>query len=229
VNEEMTIPIAAVEGSSVESQTPRTIRVFVVQQQVLMAKALCSVLEQHAGIRVAGDASAVSAAQLSKARPDLILLDSDASFEGLCAAIDICRVASPDAKIGVLSGHLSSEVMQRAFSAGADGYIVTDITPVELIAAVTAIASGTLYVDPRLVGIILRRQVGIGRRDRNQLSPRETDIVRLVASGLTNREISQRLGVSDKTVKNHISHIFAKLNVTTRTQVVVHAIRSGLA
>jgi DNA-binding NarL/FixJ family response regulator len=138
-------------------------------------------------------------------------------------------VASPDAKIGVLSGHLSSEVMQRAFSAGADGYIVTDITPVELIAAVTAIASGTLYVDPRLVGIILRRQVGIGRRDRNQLSPRETDIVRLVASGLTNREISQRLGVSDKTVKNHISHIFAKLNVTTRTQVVVHAIRSGLA
>ncbi|HMF29641.1 MAG TPA: response regulator transcription factor, partial [Candidatus Cybelea sp.] len=176
-----------------------------------------------------GDACAVNAAQLSKARPDLILLESDASFETLCNAIGACRTARPSVRIGVLSEHLSSEVMQRAFSAGADGYIVTDITPEELVAAVKAMASGSLYVDPRLVGLILRKHVGIGHRDRNELSPRETDIVRLVACGLTNREISGRLGVSDKTVKNHISHIFAKLNVTTRTQVVIHALRSGLA
>src|SRR5262249_47337675 len=162
---------------SVESPAPgRTIRVFVVQQQVLMAKALCRVLEQDAAIRIAGDACAVNAAQLSKARPDLILLESDASFETLCNAIGACRAARPSVRIGVLSEHLSSEVMQRAFSAGADGYIVTDITPEELVAAVKAMASGSLYVDPRLVGLILRKHVGIGHRDRNELSPRETDI-----------------------------------------------------
>lgn len=226
----MATPVATAEELSVKSPAAaRTIRVFVVQQQVLMAKALCGVLEQDTAIRIAGDACAVKAAQLSKARPDLILLESDTTFETLCNAIGACRSACPSVRIGVLSEHLSSEVMQRALSAGADGYILTDITPAELVAAVKAMASGSLYVDPRLVGLILRKHVGIGHRDRNELSPRETDIVRLVACGLTNREISGRLGVSDKTVKNHISHIFAKLNVSTRTQVVIHAIRSGLA
>jgi DNA-binding NarL/FixJ family response regulator len=227
----MTISVPTVEAGFVESplRGARTIRVFVVQQQGLMAKALCNVLQQSPEVHIVGDASTVNAARLSKVRPDIILLDSDASFEGLCNTIGTCRTACPHARIGVLSEHLSSEVMQRAFSAGADGYVVTDITPDELVAAVKSMGSGSLYVDPRLVGVILRKQVGIARRDRNELSPRETDIVRLVAAGLTNREISERLGLSDKTVKNHISHVFAKLNVTTRTQVVIHAIRSGLA
>jgi DNA-binding NarL/FixJ family response regulator len=119
--------------------------------------------------------------------------------------------------------------MQRAFSAGADGYIVKDILPEELIAAVKTMSAGSLYVDPRLVGFILRRHAGVGRREPNELSRREGDVVRLIAAGLSNREISQRLGLSDKTVKNHISHIFSKLDVTARTQVVVYAIRNGLA
>ncbi len=205
------------------------IRVYVVKPQALLAKALCNVLQHDPEIVVAGDSAAVSAHKLSKTHPNLILLDSNTGFEELCNAIGTCRIASPNARIGVLSEHLSSEVMQRAFSAGADGYIVTDITPDQLVAAVKAMAGGSLYVDPRLVGLILRKQVGIGRHDRNELSPRETDVVRLVAAGLTNREISTRLSLSDKTVKNHISHIFAKLNVTTRTQLVIYAIKSGLA
>jgi DNA-binding NarL/FixJ family response regulator len=230
----MTIPvptIAGVVGLPEEpiARNPSQTRVYVVKPQALLAKALCNILQHDPEIVVAGDGAAVSSHKLSKARPDLILLDSNGSFEALCNAIGSCRVACPNARIGVLSEHLSSEVMQRAFSAGADGYIVTDITPDQLVAAVKAMAGGTLYVDPRLVGVILRRQVGIGRRDRNELSPRETDIVRLVAAGMTNRDISARLGLSDKTVKNHVSHIFAKLNVSTRTQVVVYAIRSGLA
>lgn len=227
----MAISVPTVAGGVEERivRTPPEIRVYVVQPQALLAKALCNVLQHDSKIIIAGDGPRVNANQLTKTRPSLILLDSDASFEALCTAIGTCRVACPNARVGVLSEHLSSEVMQRAFSAGADGYIVTDITPEELVAAVKTMAAGSLYVDPRLVGLILRKQVGIGHRDRNELSPRETDIVRLVAAGMTNREISTRLGLSDKTVKNHISHIFAKLNVTARTQVVIYAIRSGLA
>jgi DNA-binding NarL/FixJ family response regulator len=229
--EQMTISVPAVARIAEEPIVRRSaeIRVYVVKSQALLGKALCNVLQHDAEIVVAGDSSTVNAHQLTKARPNLILLDSDVSFETLCSAIGTCRTACPNARIGVLSEHLSAEVMQRAFSAGTDGFIVTDITPDELVSAVKSMARGSIYVDPRLVGLILRRQVGSGRRDRNELSPRETDIVRLVASGLTNREISKRLRLSDKTVKNHISHVFAKLNVTTRTQVVIYAIRSGLA
>jgi DNA-binding NarL/FixJ family response regulator len=196
---------------------------------MLVAKALSNVLQQDPNITVVGDGGKVVADELTRTSPNLILLDSETSFDALSNTIGMCRLACPHARIGVLSEHLSSEVMQRAFSAGADGYIVKDILPEELVAAVKTMSAGSLYVDPRLVGLILRRQAGIGRREPNELSRREADIVRLIASGLSNREISRRLGLSDKTVKNHISHIFVKLNVTARTQVVVYAMRNGIA
>ncbi|MGC2633446.1 MAG: response regulator transcription factor [Candidatus Cybelea sp.] len=204
-------------------------RVYVIQQQILMAKALGSVLQHDPSITVVGDGARVSADDLTRTSPNLILLDSETSFDALSNTIGTCRLACPRARIGVLSEHLSPDVMQRAFSAGADGYIVKDILPEELIAAVKTMSAGSLYVDPRLVGFILRRHAGVGRREPNELSRREGDVVRLIAAGLSNREISQRLGLSDKTVKNHISHIFSKLDVTARTQVVVYAIRNGLA
>ncbi len=204
-------------------------RVFVIQQQILLAKALGNVLAQDPVITVVGAASVVDAGELTRTAPNLILLDSETSFDTLSHIVGTCRLACPRARIGVLSEHLSAEVMQRAFSAGADGYIVKDILLEELASAVKTMSAGSLYVDPRLVGLILRRHAGIGRREPNELSRREGDIVRLIAAGLSNREISSRLGLSDKTVKNHISHIFAKLNVTARTQVVVYAMRNGLA
>jgi DNA-binding NarL/FixJ family response regulator len=204
-------------------------RVFIIQPHSLMAKALGNVLQRDPFVNVVGDATEANGIQLAKANPTLILLDGSISFEALSNAIGMCRLACSRARIGVLSEHLSAEAMQRVLSAGADGYILKDITPDELLGAVKAMAAGNLYVDPRLVGLILRKHAGIGRRDPNELSPRESDIVRLIATGLSNREISDRLGLSDKTVKNHISHIFAKLNVTARTQVVIYAMRSGLA
>jgi DNA-binding NarL/FixJ family response regulator len=208
---------------------PAQARVYVVQQQILVAKALGNVLQHDPSIVVVGDGARVSADDLTRTRPNLILLDSEISFDSLSHTIGTCRLACPRARIGVLSEHLSPEVMQRAFDAGADGYIVKDILPEELIAAVKTMSAGSLYVDPRLVGLILRKHAGIGRREPNELSRREGDVVRLIASGLSNRDISLRLGLSDKTVKNHISHIFGKLNVTARTQVVVYAMRNGLA
>jgi DNA-binding NarL/FixJ family response regulator len=221
----------AVTGSlpPVRASNVGNTRIYVIQQQVLVAKALCNILQQDPNITVVGDAAAVSADELARTTPNLILLDSETSFDALSNTIGTCRLTCPRARIGVLSEHLSSEVMQRAFSAGADGYIVKDILPEELVAAVKTMTAGSLYVDPRLVGLILRKHAGIGRREPNELSRREGDIVRLIAAGLSNREISRRLGLSDKTVKNHISHIFAKLSVTARTQVVVYAIRNGLA
>jgi DNA-binding NarL/FixJ family response regulator len=120
--------------------------------------------------------------------------------------------------------------LQRCLNAGADGYIVKDIIPAELIRALKLIASGESFVDARIAGRLLRRQnVTRGRLENSELSARETDVIRLIAEGLSNKEISARLNLSEKTVKNHISRIFSKLHIGARTQAAVHAIKSGIA
>jgi len=123
---------------------------------------------------------------------------------------------------------LQAELMQRCLAAGAEGYIVKDVTPAELLRAVKMVADGETYVDPRVAGGLLRRRsISNGRPDLDELSVRETEVIRLIAKGLSNKEISGRLNLSEKTVKNHISRIFSKLNICARAQAAVHAIRMG--
>lgn len=117
--------------------------------------------------------------------------------------------------------------MQRALAAKADAYIVKDTSPWALVDIVHSVAGGEFYADPRIAGAILRRRSG-RTQDESELSGREFEIVRLIAEGLSNREIGRRLTLSEKTVKNHVSHILAKLKVTARSGVAVYAVRSGL-
>ncbi|MGH7756910.1 MAG: response regulator transcription factor, partial [Vulcanimicrobiaceae bacterium] len=108
-------------------------------------------------------------------------------------------------------------------------YIVKDISPGELIRAVKTVASGESYVDPRVAGGLLRRRnTAAGRTEIAELSAREAEVIKLIAEGLANKQISARLNLSEKTVKNHISRIFSKLNINARTQAAVHAIRAGI-
>jgi DNA-binding NarL/FixJ family response regulator len=94
---------------------------------------------------------------------------------------------------------------------------------------VKAVAEGQSYVDPRVAGGLLRRRtLNGGKPDITELSTREGEVIRLIAEGLANKQISARLHLSEKTVKNHISRIFSKLNITARTQAAVHAIRTGI-
>src|SRR5665213_2641422 len=189
----------------------KPVRVLVIEGQALFAKALCQVLASDPEIDVVGDSDSMANAPLRRLRPDLIVLDLDGHHVEFSEAMRTCREHAPQAKVCVLSTHVQPEVMQRCLSAGADGYVVKDILPVELIRAVK------------------RRSNGFGRAAQNELSVRETEIIRLIARGMSNKEISAKLHLSEKTVKNHISRIFAKLNITARTQAAVHAIKTGLA
>ena len=100
----------------------------------------------------------------------------------------------------------------------------------DLSRALLAINAGDFYVDPRLAGSMLRRMSERRYKgDPTELSERETDVIQLIAIGLSNKQISEKLFLSEKTVKNHISRIFSKLNVTARTQAAIYAIKSGLA
>lgn len=210
------------------SALKRPLRVFVIEPQTLLAKAICQLIKEDADLLSAGDAPAFDAQVLREAAPDLLVLDADGELSELRELVAECRASVPAARLCVLSAHLSADVMLRALSAGADGYLVKDITPSELISSLKAVVQGGFFADQRLSETLLRRHAHKRRRNAEDLSPREMDVVRFIAQGLSNKEISSRLLISDKTIKNHISSIFAKLNLNARTQVAVFAIRNGL-
>lgn len=205
-------------------------RVVVIERAALFGKALCQVLAADPALEVVGDADSIPNAALARTRPDLIVLDVDGIQGELSEAMRMCAEEAPGAKVCVLSTHVQPEVMQRCMSVGVEGYIVKDILPADLVRAVKLVAGGQAYVDPRVAGGVLRRRNStFGRAARTELSTRETEIIRLIADGLSNKEISAKLHLSEKTVKNHVGRIFAKLNINARTQAAVYAIKTGLA
>jgi len=209
--------------------TADTIRLYVIEGQVLFAKALCQVFAAEKNIEVVGDAQTVDERAVTRAKPDIVILDLDGAGGGLVDGIERCRSSAPEARICALTMRPAPEVMHRCLAAGADAYLIKDIVPNEFIRAVKMVAGGDTYVDPRVAGGWLRRRSSSSRgADLNELSVRETEIIRLIAEGLSNKEISVRLNLSEKTIKNHISRIFSKLNIYARTQAAVHAIRLGL-
>jgi two-component system response regulator DegU len=208
----------------------KRIRVMIVEAQILLSKALCHLLSLENEIEVVGDAQTLEVATLQKYNPEIVILDLDGHGLDIDETISRLHEALAHAKICVLTAHARPEVMQRCLAAGVEGYIAKDTTPAELVRAIKAVASGSSYADPRIAGGLLRRRSTSNSRraDSHELSARESEIIRLIANGLSNKEISQRLSLSEKTVKNHISRIFSKLNISARTQAAVHAIRTGL-
>lgn len=207
--------------------TTETVRLYVIEAQALFSKALCQLLASDRNITVVGDAQSLGADALVAAKPDVVILDLDGG--GTIDMIEQVRALLPNTRICVLTIRPTPDVMQRCLACGADGYIVKDVAPGELMNAVKLVAGGESYVDPRVAGGWLRRRSTSGRKaDLNELSTRETEVIRLIAEGLSNKEISVRLNLSEKTIKNHISRIFSKLNIYARTQAAVHAIKLGL-
>jgi DNA-binding NarL/FixJ family response regulator len=211
---------------AVPAQTTRTL---IVESQKLFAKALALVLMVDTSIDVVGDADRLSESLVRELRPDLILIDIDGGEVDLAPAIRMSRSICPNVKICAFSMHLQVEVMQRCLNAGADGYLVKDAAPSDFLRAVKIIAAGESYVDARIAGRLLSRRVTSSRSsDPCDLSSRELEVVSLIVAGMSNKEISYSLSLSEKTVKNHVSRIFSKFNCTARTQAAVFAIRSGL-
>jgi two-component system, NarL family, response regulator LiaR len=160
---------------------------------------------------------------------DLVLLDIDDYCNNVEQAFLAAARAFPKAKLSALSSFANADVMQRCLAARADGYVVKDSSLMELGLAIRSIATGKPYVDPRVAGAILCRRAISPKPTTDELSGRETEIVRLIAQGLSNRDIGERLLLSEKTIKNQISRIFDKLHITARTQAAVYAIRTGIA
>lgn len=210
--------------------TTRTIRLYVIEPQALFSKALCQLFRAEESFEVVGEAQEVDEVLLAKAQPDVILLDVDNSEPGLIRALERCRETVPTARVCTLTMQRSSEIMQRCLVTGSQGFILKDNTPAQLVGAITSIAAGNTYVDPRVAGSWLRKRANKSRSgpELSELSSREMQVIRHIGQGLSNKEISSQLSLSEKTVKNHISRIFSKLDICARSQAAVHAYRLGL-
>jgi DNA-binding NarL/FixJ family response regulator len=196
------------------------LRVVIIESQVLFAKALSAIFAEDLEFEVISDHRTPDAASLTSGRPHVIVIDLDGQPSDVAATLGICSQAAPEGRICVLSMQLSN---------GAEAYIVKDISPPELLRAIKTVADGQSYVDPRVAGGLLRRRsLNAGKPDIMELSAREAEVLKLIAEGLANKQISARLHLSEKTVKNHVSRIFSKLNISARTQAAVHAIRAGI-
>lgn len=207
------------------SGTTGPLRVLIIEKQLLFAKAVAEVLSAEPDIKVIGIVGGRDSTTFAK-DVDVVVIDIDS--EEIDDVVEYFKNHSPQTRICALSSHTQGELMQHCLSAGADAYIVKDSSLQELLTAIKALGEGSSYVDPRVAASLLRRRAP-SNRPSNELSPREREIIRLIAQGLSNRDIGRRLVLSEKTIKNHVSHIFAKIHCTARSQAAVHAIRIGLA
>jgi two-component system, NarL family, response regulator DegU len=208
-----------------------SVRIAVLEEQALFRKALCQVLAKDDRFKVLAECLDTSDVhRIAAGKPDLTLFDVDFQKGDPVDTVKALREAHPTGKICLLSMNAQQALLERSLVYGLEGYVIKDIGLMDLSRALIAIHDGDFYVDPRLAGSMLRRMSERRHKgDPSELSERETDVIQLIALGLSNKQISERLFLSEKTVKNHISRIFSKLNVTARTQAAIYAIKSGLA
>jgi DNA-binding NarL/FixJ family response regulator len=186
---------------------------------------LAATFEDVEVVATAGD-GAEAIERCVETRPDVVLMDLEMpNVDGIEATRRIGELA-PEAQVVILTSFSDRERIVRALDAGAVGYILKDATPDEIAAAVRAAARGESPLDPKAARALLA-----SRREPEpaaQLSERERQVLAMVAEGLQNKQISRRLGISEKTVKAHLTSVFRAIGVTDRTQAALWAERNGL-
>lgn len=162
--------------------------------------------------------------------PDVVLLDIDMPrMSGMEVLAAICRIENRP-RLLMLTVHNEMAYLIKAIDMGVDGYILKDSDSRELIRAIRCVHKGERFIQPSLIPLLNSRLIArdLDKERVDDLSDREVEVLRLVSAGLFNKEIGHRLGISERTVKNHMSNIFRKIDCTDRTQAAVFCIRSGL-
>ena len=205
------------------------IRVLIVDDHAVVRAGLERLLSSVEDFTVVGSASdgeeAVTAA--AKHRPDVVLMDLSMPNMGGIAATQAIMAAGLDVRVVVLTSYSDRDQILNALDAGAVGYLLKDADPPELVSGIRAAADGESPLHPKAASAVLRARAE--RRPLPELSEREREVLELVATGLSNQKIAARLGISEKTVKAHLTSVFRQLGVEDRTQAAVWARQHGLA
>ena len=226
----------AVAPSDASAREP--IRVLVVDDHALFRRGLEIVLAQESDIEVVGEASdgieALDAAV--DLLPDVILLDVRMPRRGGLEACGALKDAVPSARVIMLTISDDEGDLFEAIKAGASGYLLKEIPVDEVAAAIRAVHDGQSLISPAMAGKLLNEFAAIAHKEAEdsrpipvpRLTPREMEVLRLVARGMHNRDIARELFISENTVKNHVRNILEKLQLHSRMEAVVYAVREKL-
>jgi NarL family two-component system response regulator LiaR len=205
------------------------IKVLVVDDHWVVRQGLRMFLDLESTITVVGEASdgreAIDLAR--QLRPDVVLMDILMPHMDGIEAIKRIKAEMPRVEVIALTSVLQDGSVSDAIQAGAIGYLIKDTRGDQLVQAIRDAAEGRVHLSPEAA---IRLAKDLRRPERvESLTKRETSVLKLVAEGLANKEIARRLSISEKTVKAHLNNVFAKLDVHSRTQAALEAIRSGIA
>jgi NarL family two-component system response regulator LiaR len=215
------------------TQSTNTIRILIADDHAVVRKGLCALISSEEAMEVVGEASnGTEAVEMALSlKPDVILMDLVMPLKSGAEAIRAIREEGCEARILVLTSFAEDERVFPAIKAGALGYLLKDASPDQLLQAIYDIYRGEPCLDP---SIALRLMRELGRpadlpQTEDPLTAREVETLRLVARGMANHEIAEKLVISERTVANHVSSILGKLHLANRTQAALYAVREGLA
>ena len=204
------------------------IRVLVADDHAVVRQGLRTFLELQEDIEVVADVADGRQALVAVAEHDPNVVLMDLVLPEVDGVEAIRRIVSerPHIRVIALTSFLDDDKLFPAVRAGAAGYLLKDIEPAELVKAIRTVHSGEGLLHPAVAARLMEEVAAAsGREAPENLTPREREVVRLIARGLSNKRIALDLGISEKTVKTHVSSILGKLGLTDRTQVALHAVR----
>jgi DNA-binding NarL/FixJ family response regulator len=210
-------------------------RVLVVDDHEVLRRGVQAVLDEAGGFDVCGTASTADQAVrlAAELEPDVVLMDIQLERSSGITATRELRAARPDARVLVYSGHGDDESLFSAIAAGASGFVRKQAPAAELVHALREVAAGRSLLDSTVTTAVLDRLRHAPRRPLDErlarLSNRELEVLRLVAEGMSNAEIGMRLHLSAKTVKNHLTRVYSKLEVMRRSEAAAYYLRRSMA
>lgn len=210
-----------------------SIRILIADDHAVVREGLRALIGTEPGMQLVGEAAdGLEAVQQARSqKPDVVLLDLVMPRMDGIEAIDRIRDEDPAARILVLTSFAEDEKVFSAVKAGALGYLLKDASPQELLQAIREVHEGEPSMQPGIAHKVMRELQRVSNLPPTEepLTERELQVLQFVAQGLTNQEIADKLVVSERTVRAHVSHILDKLHVANRTQAALHALKEGLA
>lgn len=207
-----------------DKRESRPIRILIVDDHPVVRAGLASMLATQAGIEVAGSASSgeEALAMLRQDMPDLLLLDLRMPGMSGIDTLHALKQAKATARVIILTSFELDEDIYRAVQAGAQGYLLKNTSQSQMLEAIATVHAGKRYIPRQIAARLAERML------RSNLTPRELEILDMLAKGLTNKQIGCALSISDNTARNHVNSIIGKLEVSDRTEAVAVAIQQGI-